>query len=516
MQHRSILIGNLRNRLLMLAISGSLLCAGCEKMENTGRVADRSMDAKLADSAAAAEGLNAKAKTQSIKDVDDAARISGLSEAGKARALSALSSSEYEQALALWPRVQINSLQVQQALWDMRAAAMEMQRIEQTAGFYQQLDPKDAIAKMDDIRGQVQGQLDKAKSDLSGLKDDLAKRQQEIADLTAQRQKLQKQAADLETQSMATKGQQGVDLFKQSADISTKAGDLASQIDTKNAQLMPLQHQIDMATRQVQITEGDTGALPQIDSRKTQLSAAWESSQQHSQEIKAGVKKILDEVVTPNTDKANPNAGAKLQALVSENDKMAGEIEKLLTDAVKNAEAAAKAASTYHHDLQQAITALVPTSPQVVPLKQAMAAYDEQQYQLLKGNAQLALANFYAGRALVAADRKHTLDSLSSALEAGDLQLPADLPTVDPDPIHTQADKTFAAAEDTLQKVSTSNSNSEGIRPIRMGGLGSLIWARWGHLQLTADATEKNALQQDLDRAKENQLEIPTSLKNME
>jgi hypothetical protein len=147
-------------------------------------------------------------------------------------------------------------------------------------------------------------------------------------------------------------------------------------------------------------------------------------------------------------------------------------------------------------------------------LKQAMAAYDEQQYQLLKGNAELALANFYAGRAMVAADRKRTLDSLSTALKTADLQLPADLPTVDPDPIRAQADKTFAAAEDTLQKVSTSNSNAEGIRPIRVGGLASLIWARWGHLQFAADATEKNALQQDLDKARENQLEIPAALHN--
>jgi predicted nucleic acid-binding Zn-ribbon protein len=516
MQHRSISIGNLRNRLLMLAVGGSLLCAGCEKMENTGRVADRSMDAKLADSAAAAEGFGPQAKSKSIDDVKAAAAISGLSDAGKARATSALARSEYEQALALLPQVQTQSLQVQQALWDLRAAAMEMQRIEQTAGFYQQLDPKDAIAKMDEVRGQVQGQLDKVKSDLSALKADLAKRQQEITDLTAQRQKLQTQAAGLETQSLSTKGEQGVTLFKQSADLSVKAGDLASQIDTKNAQLMPLQHQIDMAARQVQITEGDTGALPQIDSRKTQLSAAWDSSQQHAQEIKAGVKKILDEVVTPNTDKSHPNAGAQVQTLVSENDKMAGEIEKLLADAIKNAEAAAKAASAYHHDLQQEITALKPTSPEVEPLKQAMAAYDEQQYQLLKGNAQLALANFYAGRALVAADRKRTLDSLGSALKASDLQLPADLTAVDPDPIHADADKTFAAAEDTLQKVSVSTSNAEGFRPIRVGGLGSLIWARWGHLQLTADATEKSALQQDLDRAKENQLEIPASLHNMQ
>lgn len=510
MQHLGFSTTLLRKRILTLAISGAVLLTGCEKMENSGRSADREVDKHLAEANANANGIGSKAQEQSIKNVLDASKVSGVSDAGKARAMSALSQSEYAQAMALWPEVEGNSQKLSQSLWELRAAAMEMRRIEQSAGYYGQLDPKDALAKLDEIRTQVQGQLDKANADLAGAKTDLDNRKKEIADLTTQRQELLKQASDLNTQSIAAKGQQGVDLFKQSADISTKAGNLAAQIDAKNAGLLPVQHKIDMAQQQIALLSGTNGTLPQMDSQKTQLSAAWDSSKQHGQEISADVKKLFDSVVAPNTDKAAPNAGANIQTTADANEKLNNKIETLLTDAISHADAAAKAATSYHRSLQQEAGTLAPTSPRQGAIKQEMGAYDEQQYQLLKGNAQLALANFYASRAVIAAEQKGTIDALGDALKTAGIDVPKELPNADAATAHTKADQMFVAAEDTLQKVATSNSNADGFKSIRNGGLSSLVWARYGHLQLTPDATEMNALKLNIDSAKENQLAVPT------
>src|SRR5437763_1398135 len=104
-----------------------LTTGGCNKMENVARQRDRDVDKALADSAAHRDSGGDKGATDALNDLKKAAAVSDASNAAKVRAKSELAGEELDKAMAQLPEINRRTLQIEQALWDLRQAGMQIQ-----------------------------------------------------------------------------------------------------------------------------------------------------------------------------------------------------------------------------------------------------------------------------------------------------------------------------------------------------------------------------------------------------
>src|SRR5262249_4311121 len=124
----------------------------------------------------------------------------------------------------------------------------------------------------------VMAEIDKAKAAAAAAQSDLDKRQEEINGLKEQRKAAQAQAETLTEKSNASKDpDESLKLFRQAADVRTKADTLGAQIEVKTAALLPVQRALAMAQQQQQFwdnpSKDNPGALQQADARLQQFTA---------------------------------------------------------------------------------------------------------------------------------------------------------------------------------------------------------------------------------------------------
>lgn len=497
------------------AIGGGavFLTAGCEKMESTGRAGDRAVDIAVNDSI----GSNDPAKAASAVK----ASLGSASPAGKARGNSELARDEFDQAIALLPRINQEAQDAETALFDLRQAASEVLDIQQTAAGYNGHDPKETLAKLDEERANMQKAVEQAQNNAASLKAELQKRQQEIDALKAERQKADNEAESLAEKSNNAKGQESLDLFKQATEARTKSGTLAAQIETRTAALMPIQRQLAIAEATQKLYDNPSkdapGAIARLDRRKAEILAEWQGNQQHAQSIADSAKKLADAVITPGGEAKNPNAGARLATAMQALEKDRSQAEKLLQSAAQHADDAYKAADSLHKELARRVSEAKPQSPDIPALDAVIAAFNEKQYALQKGNIQTALGNLYADQYTLESHAKQTLDEVAQALQATGQSVPSGMAAPSPDAAKASAEKAYAAAEQSLESVvnATGGGNIAGSKDLKSNALASLLMARYGHYELTLDDATHARLKEDIARAKEAAITVPPSLRDI-
>lgn len=500
------------------ALGSAFALAGCSKMESAGRQGDRVVDEQLAKSETDRDAGGEKARSAAFEDVKKAAAETTASAAGKVRAKSELAREEFARATAQLPDINHRTLLIEQALWDFRQAAEKIQATQRASAICAKMEPKETLAKTEEDRVEIKKNTEKAKAGMLAAQGELDKRQKEIDGLKEDRKKAESEADALTEKSSAARGEESVKLFAQASELRTKAGTLAAQIEIKTAALLPFQKSVEIAQKQQQVWDNGAkeapGALQQLDEHKAQIDSGWTDTQAQAQGLNDSAKKIVSQVIAPNTDAAHPNAGALLVSLVAENDKQRAEVSRLLTDSIKHSGEAASAARQLHDQVQSDISkAKDPISPPFVPLKNLIALYDENQYLLQQGNAQNALADLYAGQVLELQHRKQSMDDLAKVLQGSGLQAPAQLPTADAAKATDDATKAYKDAEATLDKVSNATSLTPDLQVNKNAGLVGLLHALLGRYELTHDAKAKEDFNLGRARAKEASLELPSTLK---
>ena len=500
---------------------GSLLIfngLACNKMESAARQGDRAVDEQLAKSQMDRETGGNKGRSDAFESLKKAAAESGASPVGKIRAKSELAQEEFNRASAQLPELNRRSLQIEQVLWDLRQTGSQIQATQQTSAAYALLDPKDAMAKIEEQRATIQKNIEKAKADATAAQTDLDKRQQEIDALKEDRKKAQAEADVSEAKSGGIKGDASVKLFAQASESRIKAGTLAAQIESKSAALQPIQKLVAIARQQQQFWDNAAkdapGATQQLDERKAQLDSGWKETQIQVDTINDSAKKMATKVIVPVMEGDHPNAGGRLVKLIGDNEKHRTEIAKLLGDSVKHASEATAAAKQLHTEIQARVSeSKDPAAPDLLPVKGLLAAYDANQYALQQGVAQNALADLYAGQVVELQHRKQVLDVLAKTLQAGGLTLPADLVVGDVSKSVDDAVRAYKLAEGILEPVSTATQNTDNLQLTKNSARIGLLHAHLGRYQLTRDEEAKTLFKQDQVQAKEANIDLPPTLR---
>lgn len=460
----------LRSALIGAAAIAVVALVGCEKMEAAGRVGDRAVDEAITKSLDSAEGV------KGIPDITTASKES--SPAGKARAGGELARLEYDSALDKIAQFRRDALVEQQALFDLRQAAREIAAIHDAASSFTARQSDEPIKALDQQRTQMEKSRDEAKSKVAALTQQLDAAKKEIADLENQRKAADAEAGSLADKSKTLKGEESVNVFKQSVQSAIKAGTLGSQIEAKNAALLPVQDQLAAAQALVERWDNANppGAIQRLEAQKAAIQAGGEVGTTQSKTIGDLAGTRLAEVVTPNNDKKHPNAGAQLKESSATASAALKDAEKLLKNASQHAADAMKAAQGYHKDLS-AIVSKNQTSPDAPGLQNLIAAYDENQYALQKGMIDATLANLYQDEALLDQDVANTSDLLTKSTTAAGLSAP-ELPKADPATASANASKAMADAEKSLESVVGARSNSPGMKEMKEAATEALRIAR--------------------------------------
>jgi hypothetical protein len=261
-------------KLAMLGLAAALM-QGCDAGSSPDNQARAKMDAGHV---AAAKGDEAGV-TAAKQILSGAASVPGISDATAAQAHAALGEVQYNSGLEQLRDADRKELNASRIALQIAALGSQLGNSATLVQGYQKLDPKAAMAAIDDKITQTKGSPDKpawqatdqlkvnvssvsaADAEVSRIQGEIAKRQAQVNDLDQQRVAALKEADDSQKASDAAKGQESVDLFKKYSDAKKKAADVQSQIDVINGQLMPLQNDLEVAVGQQQIMQGAVTAL---------------------------------------------------------------------------------------------------------------------------------------------------------------------------------------------------------------------------------------------------------------
>jgi hypothetical protein len=362
----------------------------------------------------------------------------------------------------------------------------------------------------------VMAELDKAKSAAAAAQADLDKRQQEINGLKEQRKAAQAEAETLTDKSNNTKDpEESVKLFRQAADVRTKADTLGAQIEMKTGALLPVQRALAMAQQQQQFwdnpSKDNPGALQQADARLQQFTADSQDSKDQVTASGVQAQKIVTSVINANNDKDHPNAGAKLAQLWTANEEKRTKVIALLESAIKHYGEASSAAGTYKSELSARITEIQnrnANAPELPPLRGLLGLYDKNQYELAKGETQNLLADVLADRATAQLHVANVADLLKDAgVKAEDW-----MAAIKPD--FAKANDTYKAAAATLDPVANASANVDNLQTVKHGARLALAHAHLARWRLPShDEDAKIALRGDIEAAKEASIDLPPQLR---
>ena len=538
---------------------GVLGSTGCNKMESPVRQADRNVDENLGKSVADRDLPGDKSSKAVYDDLTKASTESGASSAAKVRAKSELAREELARAIAQFPELDRRSLQIEQAIWDLRQAVAQVANTQQVSAAYAKAEPKEPLARSEEDRGMIQMSIAKAKAEEQAAQAEVDKRKEEIEALKADRTKADTEAQALMDKSADAKGEESVNLFAQATEARTKSGTLAAQIEVKSAGLVlrvkkmvdgkeveqeapgPLVAAVDRAKKQGEIWEA---SLKDNEAFKQQIDARWQATQADVVAMTDTAKKITAGSIAPGKGAASANAGERLARLikgydeestadkkgghVQGNDEQRAAVAKLLNDSIKHSMEAVAAAKSLRSELAGKISgAKDPTAVDAKSWKSLLSLYDENQYILQQGAAENALGDLYAGEGALQSQlaslyddqtvdkdgKKTTTLGLKNILKASGIEVPSDLPAADPVQARQDAAKAYKAAETTLGPVVDVTLSVEDIQIVKNAALVGLMHAQFARYQLTHEKEAADAFKVDQIKAKEAQIELPGTLR---
>lgn len=452
---------------LLLAVSTVSLLAftGCDGTESS-----------LADKRVSQEIRTAYTTDNPLDALKKAAGEDKASGASRARAKAMLADAELLAASNQMRQIDQIDNRIATLIWELGQLGQSIQTSSRLIDAYRSYDPsvvqQAAEAHIAETKGDkitiqhinatIPG-LAAVTQKIQQLQDSIDKQKQQIAQLTNQRTALMQQADQASEQSENAKGQESVDAFSKASNLRKEAALLSNQIDTANSGLARLNS--DLATQQGQqeilvnlVKEYQAGANA-TDKGFKAVAAEEEAQQNLIKQIYGSAASAPKAGVLPASIPSNIHTrSAQLAAVVEQTDQLYTQALDNLNNAIQHYTEAQQAAEDFQRSINERLSAPgAAEAPQHVAWEDLKKLVNPVAYQLQKSVALQTLGSLYASHAQTLADRIHLASSLSKALHAAELKLPADLAVKDGaaqlKEAHENTDKTFSAASDMQDNV---------------------------------------------------------------
>jgi hypothetical protein len=347
---------------------------------------------------------------------------------------------------------------------------------------------------------------------VADLQQQTQKSQSEKADLEKQRADAIAEAEKLSHQADSLSGKQGLVVYTQSASQRKTAADLSAQIDTVDAKLMLLGHDMQLATAQQKQIEA---AVSQLGELSKQANSGWESIQKQMQAYTGLSRNVLQGGASaPSTQPAADfpansvtDAVDRLNALSESIAKARSDAEAHLTAALSSYTQAATATRTlsksYADDLRER-----PGAAQAAAWGASLEVFSVAGVMLEKAQIDLEQAQLQAAAAYEAAARGAVLKDLNAALEEAKLSLPSvssntvTAPEGDKNAAVEKARAAFDAAEKDIDAALT------GTGPSRDTAKLAKIYQRYSYALLLRFIQNTDLATQKLEEARTGVTEL--------
>ena len=325
--------------------------------------------------------------------------------------------------------------------------------------------------------------LSAVKQRVAEKQDAVAKQEQRIEALQAQQRQVATSAAQAAQKSETLTGQQGLQQFKQAADLRKQSADLANQFEVAKARLIPLQRDLALAQAQEAAV---TNALQQFQAIGKQLETGWKSIQEQVARQQQLAVAILEGSAGETKTLASIAQKAKaLAERVKQVTESYSEAEETLNSSIEHFGEASAAATQLASELRPRMSELPSDNAMRQSIEALLTAYNPVVFELGQANAWLTLGNLQLSRAQTMLERQKMLASLTETLQAAGLELPA---TLNDPKAAGQAKALAKQAEDAFGEALeqyTTVAESGGSDAERNGGRSGRIYALYGRALLS-------------------------------
>jgi hypothetical protein len=498
---------------------------GCDE-----NLSDRQVRNAIAESIQLRGIGGAENEKKAKESLEAAARSTDASAASRAQSKALLAQVHLDAAREIIRQIDQKELELARTGFEVGQLATQLDSGAILLTDYRQYDPAPLRAKLTEMISAAQGAPDKPTWDYQGkTMPTIAATRQRISELETQLATLQSQARSMEEQrngllteaesaaqsSESLKGQKSVEEFRRASELRRKAADLFTQIDSTNAQMVPVQRDLAVAQGQHSALEQAVGAL---EAQIAQLDQSWQGIQQQMNSQVELARRIT------GSEGASGDAGSSIAGKATEISRIAGEIKTLRQDAQSNLDDAVKlfgdanqAADELRRELRAKDSDPANASrPERKAWQSLMAVLHPQHYRVRQGAAQRMLAGLFASEAMSLFGRINLQQSAGAAIERAGATVPAELR---PGGLAQEmsnalklADEAYKTASETLSGVTEGDSPPEAKKAATV----EHMFALYGWSQTNGLTNDKAAADEHLreallkrDQAIEQQVQLP-------
>jgi len=496
---------------MMGTVLAALLGQGCDDPQ---RQADKQVQRELAEAREiASSGGDTGAARQKLRDAANSA--SAASDSVRAIAKSALAHSELESAQNTIRKIEQLELELARLVWEVTRQATQIQISGSAVAGYTKFDPRparEAIAqKIAEARGGpgksawfTHGNatiptLAAVTQEIARLEGEIAQRQEQLNNLIDRRAKLLDAADEAAAQADQLKGDRAVEVFKRSSDLRKQAGDVAVQIDKLNSEITRLQRSLGIAQGQKAVLDE---LIAQLEDQRKTLDAGWSAMEQQVARQKALAAQLLGSVAAAPAqpepgDQQSPFAVARRTAgaSIAEKAVVLGQLVDQIRTLREEAQLSLSNAITFFGDAYQAADALRRSlqdlisdsrnqgRPELVAWRSMQQTLNPFQFMLQQAAAQRRLGGLWASDAASISRRIELRQTVESALQGLDLQVPVQLLGRDLEEQRNnalnQAKQAYQESDDALANIIENDAPEPIKNAARVGRILTLCgWAQ--------------------------------------
>jgi hypothetical protein len=349
--------------------------------------------------------------------------------------------------------------------------------------------------------------LTTSKATVADLEKKIADAETKLTGLTDAQSAVTNEAESLNSKSVAAKGRESVDLYKQASGKRKEAADLASQADVVRASLVPLRQDLGIAQAQVELR---TAAVASFEERAKATDAGWTNLKAASE----GVAAVARDIVIGDDKGAGSVVAtvAKLKEAVTAQKDAVDQAVRHFENAINHYDIALTESRKLATDYGR-LASEKPDSKVVPALKDLQNTFFPSAYELKKGTAQAGFALLLSRVAESSVARSNAVAEVMTALGKAQIAPPdglveagnADAAKADVG----KASEAFDAAVVTLTNVTTGNTaNTPAGNDARDRAKASLMLTEYNWGQFAAAVGDAGAAKQHISNAVQQRAEV--------
>jgi predicted nucleic acid-binding Zn-ribbon protein len=459
-----------------VAAAATLLAGAGFGCDSDVRRADRQVQTDLHKSIELTQEGKEQSAKQAQQLLESAAANASISPATKANAKALLAQTELENARTAQRKVDRLQIELARLSWETTQLGNQIGMTNAFVAGYQKYDPKDAKATIEKNIADATGGPDKpawfqhekttlptlaaVRQETARLEGEISKHQDKIKALGTDRDRANTEAEQASQQAQAGKRGETLDAFRRASELRKQASDLATQIESEQAALVPLQHDLSVAQAEQAVLEE---VIAQLQAQRAALDNGWQIVQQQIASQSSLAKGILAGEGGGSTAQANATVGGSIATKAAEIEKLVAELKSTRDQAISDAQnaadhykQAADAAREMASELQKRLSELGPDRAEAKIWEQLRNAVSPPAFQLQQSAAQRTLASLFASRAAECDLRITLRNSLTPVLQSAGLAVP---PSVQAADLEREREKALKDASEAYSKANDALEN---------------------------------------------------------